>query len=74
MESLSTVTRTTVRCLVCGCGEVRTDEVLERGLVLLAECRRCSHRWTRRSEALRVPGAAPAPSAPQTRVGNSTAA
>jgi hypothetical protein len=38
--------RTLTRCLVCGFGEVRTDEVVDRGLVLLAECPRCEHRWT----------------------------
>jgi len=39
-------TRTLTRCVVCGCSEVRTDEVIDRGLVLLAECARCEHRWT----------------------------
>ncbi len=39
--------RTLVRCLVCGSTEVRTDEVIDRGVVLLGECRRCHHRWTR---------------------------
>lgn len=34
------------RCLVCGFSEVRTDEVAHRGVVLLAECARCQHRWT----------------------------
>lgn len=38
--------RTLSRCLVCGFSEVRTDEVIDHGLVLLAECRRCRHRWT----------------------------
>lgn len=38
--------RTLSRCLVCGFSEVRTDEVIDRGLVLLAECQRCRHRWT----------------------------
>ncbi len=40
--------RTLSRCLVCGSSEVRTDEVIDRGLVLLAECPRCDHRWTER--------------------------
>lgn len=40
--------RTLVSCLVCGSSEVRTDEVIDRGVVLLGECRRCDHRWTRR--------------------------
>ncbi len=42
--------RTLTRCLVCGFAEVRTDEVVERGVVLLAECPRCDHRWTERLE------------------------
>jgi hypothetical protein len=40
------VTRTVTRCLVCGSCEVRTDEVVDRGIVTLAECPRCEHRWT----------------------------
>jgi hypothetical protein len=40
------VLRTLTRCLVCGFSEVRTDEVIDRGLVFLAECPRCEHRWT----------------------------
>jgi hypothetical protein len=40
-------TRTVERCLVCGFTEVRTDEVVDRGLVFLSECPRCDHRWTR---------------------------
>ena len=43
---LHTPTRTLTRCLVCGSSEVRTDEVVDRGLVFLAECPRCEHRWT----------------------------
>jgi hypothetical protein len=39
------VLRTLTRCLVCGFAEVRTDEVIDRGVVLLAECPRCEHRW-----------------------------
>ena len=47
MESLGRrVTRTVTRCLVCGSSEVRTDEVIDRGVVMLAECPRCEHRWT----------------------------
>ncbi len=38
--------RTLSRCLVCGCSEIRTDEVVDRGIVLLSECSRCDHRWT----------------------------
>jgi len=48
--------RTLTRCLICGFSEVRTDEVIDRGLVLLGECPRCDHRFTRRlSEAPRPP-------------------
>ena len=43
---LRAVSRTLTRCLVCGSSEVRTDEVVDRGFVLLAECPRCEHRWT----------------------------
>lgn len=38
--------RTTSRCSICGFTEVFTDEVLDRGAVLIAECPRCDHRWT----------------------------
>jgi hypothetical protein len=41
---MQVVTRTVHRCRVCGFAEVRTDEVVDRGLVLLAECPRCEHR------------------------------
>ena len=34
------------RCHVCGFTEVRTDEVVDRELMVLAECPRCDHRWT----------------------------
>ena len=40
--------RTQGRCLVCGFSEIRTDEVVDRGVVFLAECPRCQHRWTSR--------------------------
>ena len=48
------VTRTLTRCRVCGSSEVRTDEVSDRGLVLLHECPRCEHRWTARVRAASV--------------------
>ncbi len=34
------------RCRICGFSEVRTDEVVDRGVIFLAECPRCEHRWT----------------------------
>jgi hypothetical protein len=48
MYEMERALRTTTRCLVCGFTEVRTDEVVDRGVVLLAECPRCDHRWTAR--------------------------
>jgi ribosomal protein L37AE/L43A len=44
--TMTAALRTLVRCLVCGFTEVRTDEVIDRGVVLLHECPRCEHRWT----------------------------
>ena len=35
-----------LRCCICGFSEVRTDEVVDRGVLFLAECPRCDHRWT----------------------------
>jgi len=37
--------QTQTRCRVCGFAEVRTDEVRD---LYLAECPRCTHRWTSR--------------------------
>lgn len=51
-RSRSTARRLTARavppdsCGVCGGSDVATDEVFERGLWLLSECRRCQHQWT----------------------------
>jgi transcription elongation factor Elf1 len=52
MSSLESALRC---CPVCGSSEVRSDEVVDRGWVLLAECARCDRRWTASAE----PGAAP---------------
>src|SRR5262245_1026360 len=61
--SLGRATRTLSRCLVCGFRELRTDEVVERGWLLLAECPRCEHRFT---QALPGPAElAPAARAPE---------
>jgi len=52
-----------MRCGVCGFSEVRTDEVVDRSLVFLAECPRCEYRWTSASPlglAAAGPGRAPA--------------
>ena len=38
-----------VRCPCCSAAEVRTDEVVDRGRLYLAECPRCEHRWTSRT-------------------------
>ncbi len=48
VHTLTRALRTLTRCLVCGFREVRTDEVVERGVLLLNECPRCDHRWTER--------------------------
>jgi len=48
------VTRTLTRCRVCGSSEVRTDEVVDHGLVLLHECPRCEFRWTARVQSASV--------------------
>jgi len=36
----------TACCAACGSDQIATDEVWERGLLLLAECRRCANQWT----------------------------
>jgi hypothetical protein len=46
-------------CPVCGCGELRRDEVADRGTLLLTECPRCEFRMAERGagvprHALRV--------------------
>jgi len=54
------VSRDRMRCGVCGFSEVRTDDVLDREMVFLAECPRCEHRWTSPSP-FRTANAGPAP-------------
>jgi hypothetical protein len=39
-------------CPVCGCGELRIDEVSDRGSVLLTECPRCEFRRVERGAGL----------------------
>jgi len=41
-------TRTRRACRVCGGREVSLDEVLDAGVLCLAECERCGHLWTER--------------------------
>ncbi len=36
---------TPIVCLLCGCPDVCSDEVMDHGVVLLGECPRCDHRW-----------------------------
>jgi hypothetical protein len=55
LPALPRALRMLTRCLVCGFREVRTDEVLERGVLLLNECPRCDHRWTERPLAAVAP-------------------
>jgi hypothetical protein len=45
--------RTLTRCLVCGFAEVRTDEVLDGGVVFLTRCPRCDHRTAERAPTSR---------------------
>jgi hypothetical protein len=49
-----------VRCGICGFSEVRTDEVVDRGVLFLAECPRCDHRWTSAEPIAAAPTAAAA--------------
>ena len=44
--SVSASSNRWARCGICGYSEVRTDEVVDRGVMFLAECPRCEHRWT----------------------------
>ena len=53
-RAIPTVLPPSVRCRVCGCGEVRTDEVMNGEALFLAECPRCDHRWTSRAPLPRV--------------------
>ena len=46
LRELPAAHRTVGRCAVCGFTEVITDEVVDRGWILLAECPHCDHRWT----------------------------
>lgn len=61
---MSRPSRSLSRCLVCGFSEVRTDEVVDGGVLYLGWCPRCDHRWTRAEPVLRPAGL---PTAPQTR-------
>ena len=46
IESVGSSLNRRARCGVCGFSEIRTDEVVDRGVLFLAECPRCDHRWT----------------------------
>jgi hypothetical protein len=59
--TMPSAARTLLRCLLCGSSEVHTDEVVDRGVVLLAQCRRCDRRWTGPAEAAPLPERARAP-------------
>ena len=41
-------TRTRCACGLCGSCELDLDEVLDTGVLRLAACVRCGHRWTER--------------------------
>lgn len=36
-------------CQVCGSSAIQHDEVFDTGRLILSECGRCKHRWTRSS-------------------------
>ena len=63
IRPMSAIIRTQGRCLVCGFSEIRTDEVVDRGVVFLAECPHCDHRWTSPEPiaAASAPPTSPAP-------------
>jgi len=42
----------TACCAVCHGSQIVFDEVFDEGLLLLAECQRCEHRWTSRMRPL----------------------
>ncbi|MGI9431049.1 MAG: hypothetical protein ACR2PQ_02490, partial [Myxococcota bacterium] len=46
LRELPSAQRTVGRCSVYGFTEIITDEVVDRGWILLAECPHCDHRWT----------------------------
>ncbi|MCP3986074.1 MAG: hypothetical protein GY723_16955 [bacterium] len=58
---MTAATRTLTRCLLCGFTEVHTDQVIDRGIVLLSECPRCDHRWTERGVAAPLRMGSPLP-------------
>ncbi|MEE3329567.1 MAG: hypothetical protein VX246_01755 [Myxococcota bacterium] len=43
---MSSHSRFSKQCGVCGCESLWIDEVAFQGRMLLAECPRCQHRWT----------------------------
>lgn len=36
---------TPIVCLLCGCPDMHSDEVVDQGVLLLGECPRCDHRF-----------------------------
>jgi hypothetical protein len=52
-----------LRCFICGFSEVRTDEAVDRGVIFLAECPRCEHRWTSQEPIAVDSTATPSPAA-----------
>ena len=53
-RAIPTLPSAGVRCRVCGCAEVQTDEANDGEALVLAECPRCDHRWTSRAPLPRV--------------------
>ena len=53
-EAAAAALPSAIPCQVCGSQEVVVDEVLERGVLALAECARCAFRWTWRPQRVSV--------------------
>jgi hypothetical protein len=53
MNDVHRASRTLLACPVCGCADLRTDEVFDRSAaLLLTECPRCEHRVLERFASL----------------------
>jgi hypothetical protein len=59
-RSVSTSPKRRLGCCICGFSEIRTDEVVDRGILFLAECPRCEYRWTSQEPIAAASTTAPA--------------
>ena len=58
-RSVRTSPNRRLSCCICGFSEIRTDEVIDRGILFLAECPRCEYRWTSQEPIAAASMAAP---------------